>query len=108
VFDKNPYNRVYNSRYKSMEMLRRVTAFEIFHSADRFRMFERYVFGKVKNINNLIQEVLNTKLHYQKLYNFYFNEESDIKEIEWPKNIIGLQKQVNNGLNKSKTKMKLF
>jgi len=55
VFDKNPYNRVYNSRYKSMEMLRRLTAFEIFHSADRFRMFEKYIFGKVKNINLLIQ-----------------------------------------------------
>lgn len=39
VFDKNPYSRVNNSRYKSMEMLRRITAFEIFHSAERFRMF---------------------------------------------------------------------
>ena len=27
VFDKNPYSRVNNSRYKSMEMLRRITAF---------------------------------------------------------------------------------
>jgi hypothetical protein len=27
VFDRNPFNRVYNSRYKSMEMLRRVTAY---------------------------------------------------------------------------------
>jgi hypothetical protein len=27
VFDKNPYNRVYNSKYKSMDMLRRMTAF---------------------------------------------------------------------------------
>ena len=27
VFDKNPYNRVYNSKYKSMDMLRRLTAF---------------------------------------------------------------------------------
>lgn len=39
VFDKNPYNRVYSSPHKSMELLRRVTAFEIFHTADRFRMF---------------------------------------------------------------------
>lgn len=39
VFDKNPYSRVYNSRYKSLDMLRRLTAFEIFHSAERFRMF---------------------------------------------------------------------
>lgn len=55
VFDKNPYNRVYNSKYKSMDMLRRLTAFEIFHEAERFRMFERFVFGKVKNINELIR-----------------------------------------------------
>jgi hypothetical protein len=27
VFDKNPYNRVYNSKYKTMDMLRRMTAF---------------------------------------------------------------------------------
>ena len=27
VFDKNPYNRVYNSKFKSMDMLRRLTAF---------------------------------------------------------------------------------
>lgn len=27
VFDKNPYSRVYNSRYKSLDMLRRLTAF---------------------------------------------------------------------------------
>ena len=52
VFDKNPYNRVYNSPlHKSMEYMRRVTAFEVFHQAERFRMFEKYVYGKVKNIN---------------------------------------------------------
>lgn len=65
VFDKNPYNRVYNSTQKSMEFLRRVTAFEVFHTAERFRMFEKYVYGKVKNINELIREVLNSKLHYR-------------------------------------------
>lgn len=27
VFDKNPFNRVYNSNFKSLDMLRRVTAF---------------------------------------------------------------------------------
>ena len=35
-------------------------------------MFERFIFGKVKNINELIRDVLNTKLNYKKLYNFYF------------------------------------
>ena len=75
VFDKNPYSRVYNSKYKSMVVLRRLTAFEIFHEAERFRMFERFVFGKVKKINDLIKEVLNTKLHYRKLYNLYFYDD---------------------------------
>lgn len=82
VFDKNPYNRVYNNtKYKSMDMLRRLTAFEVFHQAERFRMFERFVFGKVKNINELIREVLNTKLHYKKLYNFYFFDDKELKEV---------------------------
>lgn len=92
VFDKNPYNRVYNSKYKSLDMLRRLTAFEIFHEAERFRMFERFVFGKVKNINELIRDVLNTKLHYKKLYNFYFFDDSQLKGVEWPDGIPGLAK----------------
>ena len=57
-----------------MEMLRRITAFEIFHSADRFRMFERSIFGKVKTINILIQDILNSKPQYKQLYNCFFNE----------------------------------
>ena len=38
-------------------------------------MFERFVYGKVKNINELIKEVLKEKLHYKKLYNFYFYDD---------------------------------
>jgi hypothetical protein len=57
-------------------------------------MFERFVFGKVKNINILIQEVLNSKLHYKKLYNFYFYDDKQLKDVEWPKNIPGLVKPV--------------
>ena len=75
VFDKNPYSRVNNSRYKSMEMLRRITAFEIFHSAERFRMFERSVFGKVKNINSLIQDIMNNKQQYKSLFNCQFYDD---------------------------------
>lgn len=55
-----------------MEMLRRVTAFEIFHSAERFRMFEKSIFGKVKNINTLVQESLYSKPHYKGLFNESF------------------------------------
>ena len=55
-------------------------------------MFERFVFCKVKNINELIREVLNTKLHYKKLYNFYFFDDKELKNTEWPENIPGLAK----------------
>jgi hypothetical protein len=65
VFDKNPFSRVYTSSYKSMDMLRRITAFEVFHKDERFRMFEKYVYGKVRNINELIKEILKSKLHYR-------------------------------------------
>ena len=93
VFDKNPYNRIYNATpYKSMEMLRRITAFEVFHKDERFRMFEKYVYGKVKNINELIRDVLNSKLHYRELYNFYFYNDGELKSLEWPENIPGLVK----------------
>lgn len=84
VFDKNPYNRIYNSNFKSMDVLRRLTAFEVFHEDERFRMFERFLFGKVKKINELIKEVLNEKLHYKKLYNFYFCDDSELKNVLWP------------------------
>ena len=100
VFDKNPYSRVYNSRYKSLDVLRRVTAFEIFHSAERFRMFERFIFGKVKNINVLIQEIMNNKIHYKQLYNCYFSEDVQLKDVEWPRNILGLTKATRIELSK--------
>lgn len=47
-------------------------------------MYERYIFGKVKNINELIREVLNEKLHYKDLYNFYFANDCELKDIDWP------------------------
>lgn len=92
MFDKNPYSRVYNSRYKSLDMLRRLTAFEIFHAAERFRMFERFIFGKVRNINVLIQEIMNSKIHYRQLYNCYFQEDPLLRDADWPRNVLGLIK----------------
>lgn len=47
-------------------------------------MFEKYVYGKVKNINELIREVLNSKLHYRELYNFYFYNDQELKNTKWP------------------------
>jgi hypothetical protein len=79
-----------------MDMLRRITAFEIFHSTDRFRMFEKSVFGKVKNINLLVQEILNTKPQYKALYNCQFQEDEELGAVEWPKSIQGLGKISNS------------
>ena len=36
--------------------------------------------------------MLNTKLHYKKLYNFYFFDDKELKNVEWPDNILGLAK----------------
>ena len=69
-----------------------MTAFEVFHTAERFRMFEKYVYGKVKNINELIRQILNSKLHYRELYNFYFYNDNELKNTKWPDNIPGLVK----------------
>ena len=65
-------------------------------------MFERFVFGKVKNINELIREVLNTKLHYMKLYNFYFYDDKELKHLAWPSNIPGLSKPKVESPSKNK------
>lgn len=75
-----------------MEALRRITAFEIFHSTDRFRMFEKSLFGKVKNINSLVSDILSTKTQYKQLYNCYFTENECLNQVEWPKSIVGLIK----------------
>ena len=36
--------------------------------------------------------MLNTKLHYVKLYNFYFYDDKELKHLCWPSNIPGLAK----------------
>ena len=38
-------------------------------------MFERSVFGKVKNINNLIQDIMNNKQQYKYLFNCQFYDD---------------------------------
>lgn len=63
-------------------------------------MFERFIFGKVKNINVLIQEIMNNKIHYKQLYNCYFSEDSQLKDVEWPRNILGLTKATRMELSK--------
>lgn len=50
------------------------------------------MYGKVKNINELIRDVLNSKLHYRELYNFYFFNDRELKNVEWPESIPGLLK----------------
>lgn len=39
TFDKNPYSRVLSSNFSSLSNLRRTIAAQIFHEAERFRMF---------------------------------------------------------------------
>ena len=46
----------------------------------------------MRNINELIKEVLNSKLHYRELYNFYFYNDKELKNLEWPENVLGLIK----------------
>lgn len=105
VFGRNPYSRVYNSRYKSMDMLRRVTAYEIFHSAERFRMFERSIFGKVKNINSLLQDTLYSKPIYRGLFGSGWFQDAELNGVEWPRNVPGLtraQAKIESGWGKEK------
>ena len=91
TFDKNPYNRVYSSELKTMQMLRRTTAFDVFHNADRFRMFERFTFNKVKNINELMKQNFKVKFDYNRIFNFH--DTALLKTVEWPSNVPGLCKE---------------
>ena len=56
-------------------------------------MFERSIFAKVKNINILIHEILNTKPQYKQLYNNLPIYEFEL--VDWPKNIVGFAKTAN-------------
>lgn len=55
-------------------------------------MFEKSLFGKVKNINSLISDILSTKNQFKQLYNCFFTESENLNQVEWPKNIVGLIK----------------
>lgn len=35
---------------------------------------------------------MNNKIHYKQLYNCTFSEDLQLKEVEWPRNILGLAK----------------
>lgn len=35
---------------------------------------------------------MNNKLHYKQLYNCYFQEDQRLKDVEWPRNVLGLIK----------------
>ena len=63
-------------------------------------MYERSIFGKVKNINSLITELLNAKMQYRQLWSYSFGDSEDLYSVEWPKNIQGLLKQTKVEPNK--------
>ena len=65
-------------------------------------MFERSIYGKVKNINLLIQGILNTKQQYKSLYNCQFSDDQQLNATEWPNNIQGLFKAAKLEQNKPK------
>jgi hypothetical protein len=46
----------------------------------------------VRNINVLIQEIMNSKIHYKQLYNCYFQEDPSLRDADWPRNVLGLTK----------------
>lgn len=100
TFDKNPYNRVYSSELKTMQMLRRTTAFDVFHNADRFRMFERFTFNKVKNINELMKQNFKVKFDYNRIFNFH--DTALLKNVQWPTNVPGLCKEQTRTQSPSK------
>jgi hypothetical protein len=81
---------VYSSEIKTMNMLRRLTAFDVFHTAERFRMFERFTFHKVKNINELVKDKFKVKFDYNRIWNL--NDSPLFKGAQWPANITGLRK----------------
>ena len=90
TFDKNPYSRVPNSTYNSLPNIRRFVAFEIFHQAERFRMFEKNTFMKVKHINSLMMENFKEKFSQRTLN---IQGSGVFGGVKWPANIPGLQIQ---------------
>lgn len=70
-------------------------------------MFERSIFGKVKNINLLVQDILTSKPHYKALYNCQFTDHEQLAAVDWPRNIQGLSKPTKNDPNRIR-KVKVF
>lgn len=61
VFDKNPYSRIYNSEYKSLENLRKTLSIQIYQSSERFRIMDPNCLKKLRQTNDLIKDYYNDR-----------------------------------------------
>ena len=55
-------------------------------------MFEKNIFGKVKNINSLLQDTIYSKRNYKGLFGSGWFRDAGLNTIDWPKNVPGLSR----------------
>jgi|JI6StandDraft_1071083.scaffolds.fasta_scaffold04024_11 hypothetical protein len=77
VFDRNPYTRVANSEYKTLDNLRKTLSNSLYQSCERFRMMDPNCLKKLRLTNDLIKDYYNERFNYT-------TESEKIKDEEVP------------------------
>ena len=66
IFDKNPYSRIPNSTYKTMDNIRKEIALQV-AKLERFKREENKLMIKCKKITEYVNELFYSNFHIVKL-----------------------------------------
>ncbi|EAR85016.2 zinc carboxypeptidase family protein (macronuclear) [Tetrahymena thermophila SB210] len=109
IFEKNPYSRIPNSSYKTIDNIRRSIGWDCAR-IERFRK-DPLAYKKARKFNEFIQEAFFSEFERKKVFNF---DSTLFKNTQWPELLLGNflhkyvsienSKQNNNQQNKRQNK----
>ncbi|KAL4440863.1 hypothetical protein ABPG74_013844 [Tetrahymena malaccensis] len=108
IFEKNPYSRIPNSSYKTIDNIRRSIGWDCAR-IERFRK-DPLAYKKARKFNEFIQEAFFSEFERKRVFNF---DSALFKNTQWPELLLGnfLHKYVsienskqNNNQNKRQNK----
>lgn len=98
VFEKNPYSRVDNSDFKTMDEMRRITATGIYQSEERFRMLDPNCLRKLRKTNDLIKDYYNDRFNYSNVSDKEKTEDDIKKQVPKTGKSLQRKKQSSNSI----------
>lgn len=64
VFDWNPYTRITNSEFKTLESLRKSVSTSVYQTCERFRIMDPNCLKKLRDTNDLIKGYYNERFNH--------------------------------------------